>query len=216
MVVKDLILSIMTVELSVIENNLPGKEDCTYTPYYCEENIWMLAKKIEETNNEKLNCCFPVFISNNSNFVPLWRQTIGDQESGFVAWDYHVIMVYLDSYNALVYDFDTRLPFPCSFSTYCKETFRPDETLAPEHERFFRLISAELYLKYFSSDRRHMIRKNGSWLKPPPDYPIIQNQQESHNLAQYISMKVYKPQDSKFGNVLHLQSFIDRFTINDR
>lgn len=40
--------------------------------------------------------------------------------------------------------------------------------------RFFRVIPAETYLTTFSSDRRHMRRPDGSWIKPPPSYAPIQ------------------------------------------
>lgn len=40
--------------------------------------------------------------------------------------------------------------------------------------RFFRVIPAEVYLTTFSSDRRHMRRPDGTWIKPPPSYePIL-------------------------------------------
>lgn len=41
--------------------------------------------------------------------------------------------------------------------------------------RFFRVIPAEQYLAEFSSDRRHMRRPDGTWIKPPPPYPPIQS-----------------------------------------
>lgn len=40
--------------------------------------------------------------------------------------------------------------------------------------RCFRVIPAEQYLASFSSDRRHMRRPDGTWIKPPPPYPSIQ------------------------------------------
>lgn len=41
--------------------------------------------------------------------------------------------------------------------------------------RFFRVIPAEQYLAEFSSDRRHMKRTDGTWIKQPPPYPPIQS-----------------------------------------
>lgn len=40
--------------------------------------------------------------------------------------------------------------------------------------RFFRVIPAEEFLAQFSSDRRHMRRPDGTWIKPPPTYEPIQ------------------------------------------
>lgn len=39
--------------------------------------------------------------------------------------------------------------------------------------RFFRVIPANEFLKEFASDRRHMKRPDGTWIKPPPNYPAI-------------------------------------------
>jgi hypothetical protein len=39
--------------------------------------------------------------------------------------------------------------------------------------RYFRVIPASVFLQHFASDRRHMKRADGSWIKPPPDYPPI-------------------------------------------
>jgi hypothetical protein len=40
--------------------------------------------------------------------------------------------------------------------------------------RYFRVIPANEFLKEFASDRRHMKRPDGTWIKPPPNYPAIQ------------------------------------------
>lgn len=193
---------------------LPSKENCAYTPHYCEENIWMLVKKIEETSPEKLQCCFPVFISNEIKFIPLWQQSVSKQVDGFVAWDYHVILVYCDSEKSLVFDFDTQLQFPTPFEHYCEETFKSDDILQPQYHRLFRIIPSDLYLKHFSSDRSHMKKEDGSWVKPPPNYPCIKNSEDIHNLDQYISMKEDYRQSNKFGNIINLSSFISRFSKN--
>lgn len=39
--------------------------------------------------------------------------------------------------------------------------------------RFFRVVPAKQFLQSFASDRRHMKRPDGSWIKPPPPYPAI-------------------------------------------
>lgn len=40
--------------------------------------------------------------------------------------------------------------------------------------RMYRLVDADKYLVEFASDRKHML-KNGQWIAPPPDWPLIQN-----------------------------------------
>ena len=72
---------------------------------------------------EKLIKNSKIFISNENKTVPLWKQSAAEDPEHPVVWDYHVIMI---SEN-LVYDLDTRLPFPCSFDDYSKQTFHmPD------------------------------------------------------------------------------------------
>ena len=70
-------------------------------------------------------------------------------------------------------DLDSALPFPTHFWKYAMETFRSDEVLQPEHHRRFRVIPANVYLREFASDRHHMKREDGTWIKTPPDYPPI-------------------------------------------
>ena len=88
-------------------------------------------------------------------------------------WDYHVILIYKPDERCLVFDLDSDLPFPTYFHKYVTETFRTDAILNPEYHRFFRVIPATLFLQTFASDRRHMKKPDGSWMKPPPPYPCI-------------------------------------------
>ena len=88
-------------------------------------------------------------------------------------WDYHVILIYKPDERCLVFDLDSDLPFPTYFHKYVTETFRTDAILNPEYHRFFRVIPASLFLQTFASDRRHMKKPDGSWMKPPPPYPCI-------------------------------------------
>ena len=108
--------------------------------------------------------------------VPLWRQRAGRDEEKLVIWDYHVILIYKPDERCLVFDLDSDLPFPTYFHKYVTETFRTDAILNPEYHRFFRVVPAPLFLQTFASDRRHMKKPDGSWMKPPPPYPCIMPQ----------------------------------------
>lgn len=195
-------------------SGLPSKEDCIYTAHFCEENVYMLVKKIQEKSPDNLPYCYVVFISNENTYVPLWKQSSSKQENGLVLWDYHVIMVFFNGTKSWVYDLDTQLTFPSPFSEYSKETFKSDDFLNPLCHRFFRVTPADSYLKYFSSDRRHMKNEDSSWKMPPPSYPPIRSCEDVHNLPQYISMEANKHAGliSKFGNVFNLKSFIEKFS----
>ncbi|PWN93311.1 hypothetical protein FA10DRAFT_298718 [Acaromyces ingoldii] len=67
----------------------------------------------------------------------------------------NMVVTHLQSW---VYDVDSILgPGPVSFQTYATETFRdPQQTPTPYRARF-RVVAANDYLAYFSSDRRHMM-----------------------------------------------------------
>lgn len=57
--------------------------------------------------------------------------------------------------------------------------------------RFFRVIPAEQYLAEFSSDRRHMRRPDGTWIKPPPPYPPIQSSGELKEKLQNLYFNMH-------------------------
>lgn len=63
------------------------------------------------------------------------------------------------------------------------ETFRSDEVVLPEHHRRFRVVPANVYLREFASDRHHMKREDGTWIKTPPDYPPISTPSTFNELA---------------------------------
>lgn len=122
-----------------------------------------------------------------------------------VIWDYHVIFVYKPDDRCLIFDLDSDLPFPTFFQKYVTETFRTDAILNPgmellpnyqnqveieqqvcffaEYHRFFRVIPAFEFLSTFASDRRHMKKADGSWMKIPPEYPPISTKESTHNLV---------------------------------
>uniref|UniRef100_A0A336MTL6 Protein N-terminal glutamine amidohydrolase n=1 Tax=Culicoides sonorensis TaxID=179676 RepID=A0A336MTL6_CULSO len=173
-----------------------------------EENVWKLCELVKKTHPRELSKCYAVFVSNDRRTVPLWRQKAGRDEDKLVIWDYHVFFMHNPSpHRCLVFDLDTTLPFPTYFHKYVTETFRSDHAVPPEHRRFFRVIPAETYLEEFSSDRRHMRRPDGSWIKPPPSYPPIQTAASSHSLDDFICMKPGKGP----GVVYDLLKFVQTF-----
>ncbi|XP_066909061.1 protein N-terminal glutamine amidohydrolase isoform X2 [Halyomorpha halys] len=157
------------------EDDFPSAADCFYTSHYCEENVWKLCELISQKKSDFLDHCHCVFVSNDSKVTPLWHQKVGSGDDFFVAWDYHVFLVCKSAPFIKVYDFDTTLGFPVSFSDYMEKAIGLETNMVPKYRRFFRVIPASEYLKYFSSDRRHMKKANGDWLKPPPPYDPIQS-----------------------------------------
>ncbi|XP_037068363.1 protein N-terminal glutamine amidohydrolase-like [Pollicipes pollicipes] len=189
---------------------LPPVKECSHTLHYCEENVWLLCRHVREKFAQELPFCHAVFISNQNQTVPLWRQRAGRTDDKVVIWDYHVIFMYQPDNRCLVYDMDSELPFPTYFHKYVTETFRTDQILHPEHHRFFRVVPAAEFLETFASDRSHMKRDSGAWASPPPPYPPIRTQGSENNLQAFISMDPRVGQ----GQVFNLPDFVNKFYKN--
>ncbi|KAH6772834.1 amino-terminal glutamine amidohydrolase [Perilla frutescens var. hirtella] len=165
-----------------------------HTPYYCEENVYLLCKKLCEDGTAKPDASdlFVVFISNEKNQIPLWHQRASHRADGVTLWDYHVICVQRRKENSLpdlVWDLDSSLPFPSPLATYVAETIRPSFQLFSEFQRVFRIVHAPIFLKSFASDRRHMKDSSGNWVATPPSYEVIAAEDgTAHNLNEYLAM----------------------------
>ncbi|KAK3010165.1 hypothetical protein RJ639_011410, partial [Escallonia herrerae] len=164
-----------------------------------EENVYWLCKKLLTNGLEKTegSDLFVVFISNEKKQasvmqIPLWHQKASQRADGITLWDYHVICVQRikeGSTSHVVWDLDSSLPFPSPLSTYVSESIRPSFQLFSEFQRFFRIVHAPLFLRYFASDRRHMKDPDGNWISQPPAWEtIVAEDGTVHNLNEYIEM----------------------------
>lgn len=184
----------MTSTVAGLEQRALDRSHFTCTACFCEENIFLLCKQLSQCGiaNPDASDLFVVFISNSNKKVPIWRQKASSREDGCVVWDYHVICVQTFSTKGLepvIWDLDTTLQFPVSFSKYVKEAFQPWLGLDPSFQRLYRVVAAPLFLKYFSSDRRHMRTLEGLWKMPPPSYDCITGEDGTvHNLEDYVTM----------------------------
>ena len=140
---------------------------------------------------------------------PHWSQAAGREEDGLVLWDYHVILLVKDGHKSLVYDLDTKLPFPASFEKYCEATFGEESAITEKFRRKFRVIPGGEFLAGLSSDRRHMRRQESQeWTQPPPSWPCIRGSEETeHNLDTLISMG----EGDGLGTVCDLEQFVRMF-----
>nr|XP_024382569.1 protein N-terminal glutamine amidohydrolase-like isoform X2 [Physcomitrium patens] len=167
-----------------------------YTSCYCEENVYMLCKKLSKVGLAAPDASdlFAVFISNPKRQVPIWRQRSSKDAAGLCVWDYHVICIQRDLKRetaVLVWDLDTSLPCPTTLDDYVAGAFQPWIPLNPEFSRFYRVIAAPMYLRFFASDRRHMKKKDGSWMALPPLYDcLVAEDGAVHNLEEFITMSV--------------------------
>lgn len=133
------------------------KVDLMYAAQYCEENIYHLARRIDGS---------VVFITNSNRTVPFFQSKKGTT----VVWDYHVILVTTSG----IYDYDSLVPFPCSAELYCRDVLRTWQELSNEFERRYIVIPGAEYITQFGSDRRHMLRADGTYHAPVPPWPEIQ------------------------------------------
>ncbi|GAY53711.1 hypothetical protein CUMW_151180 [Citrus unshiu] len=157
-----------------------------HTPYYCEENVYLLCKKL---------CANGTAEADGSDLfvIPLWHQKASQRADGVVLWDYHVICVQRKKGGdspCLVWDLDSSLPFPSPLAPYVSETIQPSFQLFSEYQRFFRIVHAPVFLRCFASDRRHMKDSAGNWIAQPPAYePIVAEDKTEHNLNEYNEIR---------------------------
>jgi len=180
-----------------------------YTPLFCEENIWYLARSLIQQNidAEKLSIAF---IGNPEEHVAIFNQKTA-QNNQPVIWDYHVILIRHDQYPALVYDFDSLCPFPVELDQYLNACFPSSIKIHPEYQAQFRLVPTSLFLSQFYSDRSHMlgvIKKENF-----PDYPLIKPSANKDivSLDQYINFKQLLFDNEK---ILKQDQLLEKFSGN--
>lgn len=211
-------------------------------PCFCEENVWRLAHRRlyrpligEDYNDEQCNDgittgkeneeYYVTFISNEKRCCPMMNQQASESPSTPCFWDYHVILIQCTKgrkiTDAKVLDLDSRLPYSCSLQQYLDGTFGDlsfqDDIVGAKYAPIFRVIRAEMYLRHFYSDRRHMLKSDGAWAATPPKYDcmttsdMVMNENGCQsNLDEYISMCQHKG-DKIFGEVFTLDQLQSKF-----
>ncbi|KAJ3864055.1 N-terminal glutamine amidase-domain-containing protein [Lentinula novae-zelandiae] len=189
-------------------------QDAAYTSHWCEENVYLLIQSF--SRGSSLSEDWDVFA------VALWNQKLSEELGCPVIWDYHVVAVLRSrnistSVQSWVYDFDTRLGIPVTFDTYLVQTFSVN--VLDELQSYFRVVSANIFLDRFASDRSHMLAPTSGtfevpiYLKPVPPYPLIRGAHctSTHNIMEFVSML---PSDG-YGDVFSLQAVNDFFDLKE-
>lgn len=172
------------------------KEDFLYQPYYCEENIWHVCQ------HEQFEHSYVIFIASTGSSFPMLNQSVMDNPSVPILWDYHVVLLVHDEVNQIL-DFDTVLPFCSDIDTYFSHSFLDNRLLIEQEQPLFRIVPVSDYISQFSSDRSHM--KSGvGWLAPPPPWPTIG--EATSNLSDFIDMR-----NRTIGDVLTIDEVLGRF-----
>lgn len=181
-----------------------------YWPYFCEENVWWLAKASDSAVG------FALFISNLSVSVVIAQQRAGTAPQGIVCWDYHVVWLQRVADVWMVYDYDTTLAGAQSvvwptvagvpLERYLAESFPKLETSQVRFDPLFRLIERAEFCESFSSDRSHMRGAGGAWLQQPPTWPPIG---VGNTLTLMRDMS-----SAQFGDAINLPALIEYFALD--
>ncbi|KAJ3735469.1 N-terminal glutamine amidase-domain-containing protein [Lentinula guzmanii] len=187
--------------MSLTPPELP--QDAAYTPYWCEENVYLLIQSfLRNTSLSEIWEVFAVFISNHSKTVALWNQKLSKEPGQPVIWDYHVVAVlrprkFSSNLHSWVYDLDTRLDLPVTWNSKLERSYSSFQSCQHRNNSLFRVVSANVYLDRFASDRSHMLARtppgtlpNPNYLQPAPPYPPLRGPQcmSTHNLMNFVSM----------------------------
>jgi len=159
------------------------KHDFIYTANFCEENIWQLGQRLI-TLGYTSQTLRVLMLSNAERHIALYQQQQQPSPGQPIIWDYHVLLLATDT--QLIYDFDSRLPFPVSAERYFQETLM--STTQANWWVWIRAIPLVKYLAHFTSDRSHMLTST----TPPniwPDYPPIMASAAPVTLMAYLDFE---------------------------
>lgn len=171
-----------------------------YTPLFCEENIWQLARRMLDERADPATLQV-LFFSNPERQLVMFNQRRANAQ-GYIVWDYHVVL----QAGELIYDLDTELPCPTAAADYFRASFPSQSALAEPYRGWVRCIPAQAFVDNFRSDRSHMRgvvaeSEFPSWplILPPHDHTVP--------LHDYIDMQ--KPL-SDGSEVISVQAYLNR------
>jgi hypothetical protein len=141
-----------------------------YQPFYCEENVWRLCADPRVGDGERLVAWItgPAGPDGRAGNCALWHQRAAAPGEP-ILWDYHTILLVRDA-AWRVWDLDTDLGLPLAAEDYLAATFADQRLVPPRWRARFRVMYAGDYARTLASDRSHMRRPDGSWLRPPPEW----------------------------------------------
>lgn len=173
------------------------REGLRYQPFYCEENAYHLGQ--DPILGERPRSV--VFVSNVDRACAMWDQRAAGPRGRALLWDYHVVVLARDPWE--IWDLDTHLPLPSPAIDYLAKSFRLG--IAEVYLPRFRVIDAATFAATFSSDRSHMLRRDGTFKRTPPPWPMIGPPDRAPNLARFVDMTA-----PFVGEVIDLEEMIAR------
>lgn len=147
------------------------RRDCAYTALFCEENVWLLARKLVE-QGWSVDALQVLLFTNAAQQVLLFNQRVARPGQAAI-WDYHVVLRAIEDDADWLLDQDTRLPFPVATKTYLQATFPAGQHRDSGLAAKVRVIPATSYLQRLSSDRSHMLGRapRSAFPRYPPIVP---------------------------------------------
>jgi len=141
-----------------------------YWPFFCEENAWRLLATTELVTEP----AEAMLIANRGGRVACWRQRAAgpcpDEGPGEpIAWDYHVVVA--ERGRGVVWDPESCLGPVVPMRAWLEATFLDPAAVRARFHPRFRPVPRATWVERFTTDRRHMRRADGSWLRPPPPWP---------------------------------------------
>jgi len=153
-----------------------------YQPLYCEENAWHLCQTAQVAGASP----HVVVVSNEFGRVAMWSQRAAPADAP-IAWDYHVFVVAnTDGWH--VWDPDFRLGIPAPLAEYIAASFVTVGVQPAKFDPEFRIMTGDAYRESLRSDRSHMLKQDGSWIAPPPDWPTISDPAKGSNLRRFYDL----------------------------
>jgi hypothetical protein len=170
-----------------------------YHPFYCEENVWHLARQVDDLG---IHDAHAVFISNHDRTVAIWSQRNGDPGRPAV-YDYHVVLLGRRGERWTIFDLDCIAGFEQNVADWIVASFPLTGALPEDVEPLFRVVDVPTFLAEFRTDRSHMRDGHGGWYEPPPDWPPPHS---SSNLWDFVD-----PDGEAPGEVVDLHAFVARW-----
>jgi protein N-terminal glutamine amidohydrolase len=185
-----------------VDSDLPTPNDPAYQPFYCEENIWLLAQDPRCGDGERL----VALITGAEGHVAMWHQKPADGPSEPLLWDYHVVLLVRSNTTWHVWDFECDLGMPMAAESWITACFPHQDRVPLRCRPRFRVMSAAEYVATLRSDRSHMREDDGTYAKPPPPWSPPGGGFDS-NLVQFVDLR-----QTFVGEVLDLSGLRQRLS----
>jgi protein N-terminal glutamine amidohydrolase len=166
-----------------VDHPLDAAGEPPYQPFYCEENIWLLAQDPRCGTGERL----VVLITGTNAHVAMWHQKPADTPGEPLLWDYHVVLLARNP-GWEVWDFECDLGMPMAANAWMAACFPHQDRLPTRHRPRFRVMPAAEYVATLRSDRSHMRDGNGSFVKAPPPWKPPGSGLDS-NLVRFVDLR---------------------------